>query len=143
SFQAFLRELDTEWAIAWRQRPWLSGRDLITPPDWALVYWDDVSELWLRRDVPRYAPLIAAFEYRRFRPHAPLLAALQSASRAEATETLHEIDRYGANDPPALIARCAALSRLGAGEAAQACSTSLPPQMAGVLAKARAIQAAP
>ena len=148
-FQAWLRELDAEWAMVYRRLPWLSGRDLLAPPDWALVYWDDVSEVWLRRDVPRYAPLIAGLEYRRFRPHAQVLQLLAAGGRAEATEWLAEIDRYSQTtdgDPAALVARCAALSRLGSPLAPEACARAellIPPALRPALQAARAVKPGP
>src|SRR5207253_8091355 len=57
-FQRWLRSLDVEWAMPSRVSPWLSGRDLLDGPDWALVYWDDLNEVFLRRDVARFANLI-------------------------------------------------------------------------------------
>jgi tetratricopeptide (TPR) repeat protein len=49
-------------------RPGASGLDLsFRHPDWALVYWDDVSMLYLRRGGP-YADVISRAEYRHVRP---------------------------------------------------------------------------
>ncbi|MGZ6125897.1 MAG: hypothetical protein ACXWLR_13105, partial [Myxococcales bacterium] len=80
AFEQFLLGLDVEWGIAWRAPRWLSGRDLFSTAKWALVYWDDVNEIWLRRDVDRFARLIADAEYRRFRPHAAFIAQARAAS---------------------------------------------------------------
>jgi hypothetical protein len=125
AFAEFLASWDVEWALPSRTSPWLSGRGLFDPASWALVDWDGVSELRLRRDIPRYAPLIQAFEYKRFGPGLPLLQTVARLSREELTLFAAEALRYArdhAGDEGATRARCAALARLRAPGAEAACA---------------------
>jgi hypothetical protein len=142
-FQTWLRSLDVEWAIPSRVSPWLSGRDLLDGPGWALVYWDDLSEVFLRRDVPRFAPLIAKLEYRFFQPHGAIVGAVEKLAPPDLPLLLREIDRFDSaapGDPFALLVRCAALTRMSNPDAARICNQAdgrVPPRL---LAKARSLK---
>jgi hypothetical protein len=125
-FQGFLRELGVEWAMPSRISPWLSGRGLLDgSPDWALVYWDDRNEVFVRRDVPRFAPLIEALEYRRFRPWGSIVGAVAATPRAQLAQTLAEVERFESttpDEPFAAIVRCAARTRMESPEARPDCA---------------------
>jgi hypothetical protein len=149
TFQAHLQALGCEWAIATRVRERLGGYRLLNGPLWALVYWDDASEVFLRRDVPRFAALREQLEYRRFRPYGAIVGSVEKLDREGLQELLGEIERFertSPGDPFALLERCAALTRLQAAARTQACDEAAaraPPPVAGLVAKARALQAAP
>jgi len=149
TFQALLISLGCEWAIATRVRERLGGYRLLNGPLWALVYWDDASEVFLRRDVPRFAALRERFEYRHFRPYGAIVGAVEKLDREGLRELLGELERFARTspgDPFALLDRCAALTRLQAAERTAACDEAqarAPPSVLGLVAKARALQAAP
>ena len=149
AFQAYLESAGCEWAIATRVRERLGGYRLLNGPRWALVYWDEASEVFVRRDVARFAALRDSLEYRRFRPYGSIVASVAKLDRDGLFELLREIDRFqrtSPGDPFALLDRCAALTRLQAPERAEACDEAearAPAPIAGLIGKARALQAAP
>jgi len=148
-FQALLEGLGCEWAAATRVRERLGGYRLLNGPRWALVYWDDTTEVFVRRDVARFAPLRDALEYRYFRPYGSIVGAVEKLDRASLRALLGEIDRFeqtSPRDPFALLDRCAALTRLESLERQRACDEAAaraPPPVAPLVQKARALQAAP
>ena len=127
----------------------LGGYRLLIGPRWALVYWDDTTEVFVRRDVARFAPLRDALEYRYFRPYGSIVGAVEKLDRASLRALLGEIDRFeqtSPRDPFALLDRCAALTRLESLERQRACDEAAaraPPPVAPLVQKARALQAAP
>ena len=148
-FQAYLGSMGCEWAIATRVPERLGGYRLLDGPQWALVYWDEASEVFVRRDVARFAAMREALEYRRFRPYGAIVGAVEKLDRSALLELLGEIDRFertSPGDPFALLDRCAALTRLQAHDRVQACDAaqaSAPAPIAGLVAKARQLRAAP
>ena len=134
AFRAHLHSLGCEWAMATRVRERIGGYGLLhDAPEWALVYWDDVSEIYVRRDL-----LGGRFEYRWFHPWGHVLSA------PDLRALLAEVARFQRTTPYdafAAVVRCGALTRLGAPEAAQACDISVPPEFSEMLSRAR--QAAP
>jgi hypothetical protein len=149
TFQAYLKTTGCEWAIATRVRERLGGYRLLNGPDWALVYWDEASEIFLRRDVPRFAALRDQLEYKRFRPYGAIVGAVERLDRAGLMELLREIERFertSPGDPFALIDRCATLVRLRDPLASKACDDATaraPPVVAQLVTKARSLEAAP
>ncbi len=118
TFQVWLRSIGAEWALATRRRERLGGYRLIGEPEWALIYWDDLNELFVRRDVPRFAPLLPR-AYQAFKP---------DSSRIAAPGIFAELDRYeqsSPGDPSAALVRCAAASRQGHADAAAVCEAAL------------------
>ena len=150
-FQRFLREEGVEWAITLRTSPWLSGRGLLDGSEaWAMVYWDDQVQLYLRRDLPRFAPAIAALEYRRFRPVGPVVGGIAAASREGLAETLAEVERYErttSGDPMAALVRCAVQTRrahpAASADCARARALATDDRLRALVAKAEAIAVAP
>src|SRR5438105_5096388 len=148
-FQSFLEGLGCEWAAATRVRERLGGYRLLNGPRWALVYWDDTTEVFVRRDVPRFAALREAFEYRHFRPYGAIVGSVEKLDRASLRDLLGEIDRFertSAADPFALLDRCAALTRLEDSGRERACGEAAaraPPLVAPLVRKARALPPAP
>ncbi len=141
-FQAWLRSLDVEWAIPSRVSPWLSGRDLLDGPDWALVYWDDLNEVFLRRDVARFAPIIYELEYKFLRPHGPMVGAVEKLTPQELPLLLREIDRFDRttpDDPFSLLVRCATLTRLSSPDAPRVCNEAEGRVPVQLLSKARSL----
>jgi hypothetical protein len=124
-FRAFLRAEGAQWALVSRDSPWLGGRGLLdASPDWALVYWDEHSQLFLRRDQPRFATLISTDEYQQFHPSGPVIGAVATTPPALLGRFLAEVSRYqttAPNDPMAAVVRCALRVRAGQSEAAQEC----------------------
>jgi hypothetical protein len=112
--RGWLRERGVEWAVASRRPERMAAYTQLEAPDWALVYWDETSEVRLRRDVPRFAALIAAFEYKHFRPNEPVTVG--TADRAELVEWDRELARFEETTPAfpaALTIHCAVRARLG------------------------------
>ncbi len=144
SFQAWLRRVGCEWAVATRVRERLGGWHLLhDSKDWALVYWDDASEVFVRRDVPRFSAVRDALEYRYFHPWGRIVEGL---SRAELPLLLQEVERFQRTTPGdalASVVRCAALRRLGSGDADSACALRVGPDMAALLHRARSFEPAP
>jgi hypothetical protein len=150
AFQSWLVSSGCEWAIATRVRERLGGYRLLHGPQWALVYWDDASEVFVRRDVARFAAVRDRLEYRHFRPWGgSILGSLEKLERPDLLQLLAETSRFLQSSPGdalALVERCAALTRLGSDERAQACDDAaarVPPAAGPLLAKARSLQAAP
>src|SRR5439155_170838 len=130
---------------------WALGRipRRLDAPQWDLMYWNEASEVFVRRDVARFAAMREALEYRRFRPYGAIVGAVEKLDRSALLELLGEIDRFertSPGDPFALLDRCAALTRLQAHDRVQACDAaqaSAPAPIAGLVAKARQLRAAP
>lgn len=103
-----------EWAIASRLPERMAGYSQFESPEWALIYWDQTSEVWLRRDVPRFEPLIKQYEYRHFRPlKAPEIATITVPDLIAWDAELQRFEENGADFPPAAIIHCGVLKRLG------------------------------
>ncbi len=118
AFDGWLRSLGTDWAITSRRAPWLSGRALLDRPGWALAYWDEVDEVWLRRDAEANAALIPQLEYRRFLPRGNLVRSIAEMPLAALPALAAEVERYEAttaDDPYAAVARCALAVRFHRG----------------------------
>lgn len=147
SFDAYLRRIGAEWAISTRLKEHTSGFGLLhANPGWALVYWDDLDELYVRRDLPKHAALIARDEFRLFHPWGEIVGSVEKLGRSELPALLDEVSRYGrttAADPFALLVGCAVLVRLREDPRA-ACALALdrgaPRQL---VEKALRLQAAP
>ena len=60
--------------------------------DWALVYWDDISMVYLKR-IPQYEKIINRYEYRIFKPSLNQFDYLQSNLALSETQLLSEIER--------------------------------------------------
>ncbi|MBS2024302.1 MAG: hypothetical protein JST92_18015 [Deltaproteobacteria bacterium] len=128
AFQDWLRGLGAEWALTTRIKERYAGFRLLDSPDWALVYWDTKSELFVRRDVPALAPVISAFEYKRFRPYGNVFALVQTLSPPEVLELERELDRFeqtSPQDPISAMVRCASASRLGSLNREEICTRAL------------------
>jgi hypothetical protein len=122
AFQSYLRAQGVEWAVASRVKEPLSGWNLFSGPDWALVYWDSASEIYLRRDVARFASLIGSLEYRMFRPgvNPDRVATLSPEGVRRLAEEATRASRTW-EFPEAEIFRCVALRKLGARDTTAAC----------------------
>jgi hypothetical protein len=116
TFQQHLRDQGIEWAVTGAYAGWITGQRLLDSPDWALVYWDEVSEVFLRRDVPRFAEKIARLEFRHFtrtRSPSDILRPLTdpSAPATLVADYLAELDRFDRYTPDSYmshLARCLA-----------------------------------
>ncbi len=101
----------------------MSGKSLLDRPGWALVYWDDVDELWLRRDAPEKAKLLLAqLEYRHFLPRGSVVRSVAQTPPAELPAYAAEVARYEettGDDPFAAVVRCALAARLHLGGEAE------------------------
>lgn len=124
TFQSYLRDIGVEWVLASRLKGPLAGYGLMEGPGYGLVYWDETSELYLRRDVPRFAELLARLEYHYVTPTAHVLAALDRADRTELATIHAEADRFdaGRGDPNAALIRCGVEVRLRSPSAATSCA---------------------
>ena len=106
------------WALTERERERLGGYRLLDAnPGWALVYWDDTSSLYLRRDQPQLASLIESFEYKRVHPWGNLLRSRCAAfDRSQLNQTDSELLRFLKTTPGdvwALSMACASKKREG------------------------------
>jgi hypothetical protein len=126
AFRQWLREWNVEWALVTRRPMRNSGYRKLDAPDWALVYWDETSEIFIRRDVTRFAKVIERFEYRYFHAYGNPVAGLSAASRDELTQRLAELDRFQSTAlylPEAWLVRCGVLRRLGM-DTSRACAVA-------------------
>ncbi|MGZ6143788.1 MAG: hypothetical protein ACXWLM_10645, partial [Myxococcales bacterium] len=145
-FQAYLRDKGCEWALTTRQLQALGGYRRLDGPDWALVYWDDVNELFVRRDLPALSAVRERFEYRFFRPYGEIVGGVEKLAPGDLPLLLAELDRFERTTPAypfAAIERCAALTRLGTPDAPAACDRAAartPPRFAPLVARARSLR---
>ena len=118
AFDAFLREIGAGWALVQRRSALVTGNELLDRlPGWALVYWDDINEIFVRRDVQRWSSLVAADEFRWLRPDDPGLQRIASAASQELPKARAEVERFerfSPQDSYAAVARCAVAARSGA-----------------------------
>ncbi len=128
AFDAFLRDEGAQWALTTRQRERLGGYRLLDDqPGWALVYWDEVSAVYLRRDQPQLAAAIASLEFHQFHPWGNLFAALPKLDAQARAALDAELARYldtSPHDALALIARCASALQARRPQAASACDAA-------------------
>jgi hypothetical protein len=104
AFDAFLRSSGVEWAIVQRRSAITTGDKLLdAQPGWALVYWDDINEIFVRRDIPRFSALVAGEELHFLWPTG-IHQGPAASVRAEADRLL----RYSPRDPLLLSARAIA-----------------------------------
>ena len=126
-FDQFLRSRGVEWAVTTRIRERLGGFRLIDLQGWALVYWDDINEIWLRRDVPRLQPLARELEYRHLRPYGQIVGGVAALPAAELPSLWSELDRFEKTSPAnpfALVVRCAAAHRMARADASAVCEAA-------------------
>jgi hypothetical protein len=126
-FDRFLRSRGVEWAVTTRIRERLGGYRLLEPPGWALVYWDDIDEIWLRRDVPALQPLANELEYRHLHPYGQIVGGVAALPAGELPVLWSELDRFekaSPADPFALVVRCAAAHRMARPDAGAVCDAA-------------------
>jgi hypothetical protein len=131
AFGAFLRSMRVEWAVTQTQDRLGAGSRLVERPDWALVYWDELNEILIRRDVPLWHQTVGLFEFRYFHPLRTqpegISEEIAHLPRPALERYLSEVDRFLESTPDnrfALLARCALRTRLGAESAPQACASA-------------------
>lgn len=128
AFDRYLRDHGVEWVLTTNLPADLSGNGLVRGPEWALVYWDDLSEIYVRRDVPRFAEAIARYEYKTLSPWISAEQLVTTARTADVTtvEALErEVKRFESTSPHhpvGRLARCAVATRLGRPDASRACT---------------------
>jgi hypothetical protein len=127
SFRAFLAGYGVEWALATRLKERLGGYRLLESPGWALVYWDDLSEVWLRRDVPRFATLIDRLEYKTFKPYGRIVGKVAALDLAGLRALDAEVGRFlstSPGEPFALVVACGAAVRQRRADAGARCAAA-------------------
>jgi hypothetical protein len=113
-FRQWLGDLGVEWAITSRWPEWMTGRLRLDSPEWALVYWDEATEIRVRRDVPRFAPLVLAKEYKHFLPDGKVTVASADAVELVGWEKdLRQFEETSPDFPLAAVLHCVVLKRLG------------------------------
>lgn len=129
AFEAWLRSLEVEWAVTARYPTPMTGEGRLADDRWALVYWDDVNEVRLRRDVPKFAAQIERLEYRYFRrsldPYRAIVMTIEQGTDEVLAAYEKELDRFEADSPGdsyATIARCYLARRKNAPAPNEACS---------------------
>ncbi len=120
AFQRWMDQLGVEVAVTARYPTPLTGAGKLDSPAWALVYWDQVNDVYLRRSVPRFRDLIARREFELFRRQAGSFDAVVEGIRKATPDLLAryavEVRRYlrdSPDDPRALYASCLIDRRLG------------------------------
>jgi len=150
AFDQELRQLGVEWALVLRDPRLQTGDGLLDPmPGWALVYWDDLSELFVRRDVKRLGSLIERDEYRFFRADGAVLGRIAAANRSALPAIEAEVSRYertSEQDPNAALVRCE-LALRGGSAGTEACDRAAAlargDRLRQLLSQVRTVQAAP
>jgi hypothetical protein len=115
-----------DWAILSTPRPnALAGVGTFTHADWAIVYWDDATEIVARRE-GRYAALARTREYEVFQSDADLARLIPMLSSGDRTRLLVEARRNRVENPDGFTAAailclaendrsaCADVERIGA-----------------------------
>jgi hypothetical protein len=126
-FDRFLRSRGVQWAVTTRIRERLGGYRLLEPQGWALVYWDDINEVWLRRDIPSLDRLARELEYRHLRPYGQIVGNVAALPAGELPVLWAELDRFEKTspaDPFALVVRCAAAHRMSRADASGVCEAA-------------------
>jgi hypothetical protein len=100
-FDNYLRALTVEWAVIQRRAAATTGQGLLdSRPGWALVYWDDINELYVRRDVPRWADLVKRQELHQLFP-----TGVRPGPRENLKSEIDRLLRYSPDDPLLISAR--------------------------------------
>ncbi|MFZ5468506.1 MAG: hypothetical protein ACOZIN_03625 [Myxococcota bacterium] len=123
AFDELMRKFDVEWVLQNHAPVRLSGRGRFKAPRWALVYWDEASALYVRRDIPRFADIIARNEFTLFTPEASVPRMWWSTRGAARARLAEEVSRAVSHSPrfaAAHTARC--LERADAGDLSLAIS---------------------
>lgn len=146
SFLMYLQSMGVEWAITLRIRERLGGFRLLNDPGWALVYWDELSEVRLRRDLPRFSERIERLEYRFFQPYGSIIGAVERTPAADLPHFEEEVGRYRRTSPDdtlAAIVDCALAVRGIRADAEERCARAEASATTGslrtLLAKARSL----
>lgn len=124
-FRRWMRELDVEWAIT-GMGAYLDGKHQLHDPAWALVFWDDISEVFVRRDVARFKGVVDRLEFKHFNDVVDVPRALSVAPKADLPGWQSELERVEKAMPDSrlpVLARCALEAR--AGTAKTACDLAL------------------
>jgi hypothetical protein len=93
TFDALVDKYGIEWVFRSHRVLKLSGVGRFRPERWALVYWDQAGMVFLRRDLPRFQPLIQRFEYRAVLPADSAVRAALAAEGPERGRWLEETER--------------------------------------------------
>jgi hypothetical protein len=102
TFDALVDRYGIEWVFRSHRILKLSGVGRFRPDRWALVYWDQAGMVFLRRDVPRFQPLVQRFEYRAVLPADSAVRAALAADGPERARWLEETERLQ-REAPALV----------------------------------------
>lgn len=108
-FDALMQRYEVEWAFRGNSRLRLSGIGRFRPDRWAVVYWDETGQVQLRRDIARFADLIAREEFVFFRPGRDLLESfrtLQGHDRLRWKEEMQRLRRQAPREVSAHMGLC-------------------------------------
>ncbi|MFW5739096.1 MAG: hypothetical protein ACOC1F_01885, partial [Myxococcota bacterium] len=114
AFTALVEEFDIQWAICRAVEGERFGLPLAADGGWVMVYWDDVSAVYVSKSAPNAH--LAASGYRLLRHATPLPRVLAMAAQSERTvELTHDASLAAAQAPAspraAFLQACAALGR--------------------------------
>lgn len=131
AFMRYLREMDVEWVLTTNVPGGLTGNGLVRHGDeWALVYWDELNEVYVRRDVVRLRPITDEHDYQYMVPTATP-ASLVSSAQTLPPDALAgfraEVERFlstSPGNPWGELARCAIYSRLREPQADSVCDAA-------------------
>jgi hypothetical protein len=93
-------KVDTILLDMWTDANCIMAKTLARSPDWALVYWDDKSALYVR-DIPEHADVIRAHQYRYIDPCAVASELEKQWKNPEESEVgLADLERRVSETPP-------------------------------------------
>lgn len=111
AFDRFLREIGASWALVQRRKAETTGDGLLDgAAGWALVYWDDINEVFVRREDPRWAGIVARDEFHIWRPGVAL-SALADAPLRSARAEVDRFVRFSPRNPAGEVAACILAAR--------------------------------
>jgi len=147
AWRSWIDGLGVDWVVATRVKERLGGFEALHgDPDWALVFWDATSEVWVRRGVERFAAIVARDEFTRFRPFGAVLKDVAASSFADMKAWTLELDRFEKSSPgdrTSSLVRCAVSARGGGFKSACEFAAGLDPseRWQQLVAKAASIPA--
>lgn len=100
AFDALVNRFDIEWSLRSNRPLFFSGTGVLSKARWALVYSDDAATVRVRRDIPRFAQLIAEHELHEFLPGPGGIKEQWAATSGPRRERLvAELERAAATQP--------------------------------------------
>ena len=129
TFDALMDRHGVEWAFRSHQVWRMSGIGRFPPERWALVYWDESSLIFLRRDLPKFEALIREHELHAFLPAASPIDSWRDLKGEARAAWVREVTEAAQRSPllaSAQIGLCLEQTRAGKlDEATGACDAAI------------------